>query len=591
MPDQYPSLPSPPVDTDHDAALRSTVQAAHRGGGHQEKRRRTLVIASVAALTALGVAALTFSARLSAPAGISQQGPGTVAAAPTSTSPTAEASKRAFTPFDRPEYPQEAALDGATGAVPATLVKVHDEGSGASLAEGLMGFSFEADSMADVRFEPGASTFVQELKKLHKPVVRFGGQAVDRRFFWTSKDEAIPSDWKLVPAFAGDKRPIVKVTPQDLERLNRMAVAADARILLTADLGHFDPTRAGDLARNAANILGDRLLGITVGNEPNGYYVEGNQYLTLRANGWNDAQYLEQFEAYSSEITRVAPSVKLVGPGAYNINWLKSYAAGHSESVGALSYHNYPMFGCGGPADPDSPTIAHTMSRERADKNRNFVGNVAAVAKSAGLPLWLTEGGLSSCSGSNETSRKHVSALWTAGFALMAAEAGVTQFDVHSAIEACKGGPPGSPVCDTGAYRKPNGVIVGQANLSGMLLVSGLEPGKFLKLDQSGSENVYSYAIAHADGSLSVIIINQNDPVKFGQAPIQIQLPRPAATGTMSQMFAPAFDSEALTRIDGRDDAGTPLEERPRIPGFLAGQESISVPLTSGTATVLRFSF
>lgn len=457
------------------------------------------------------------------------------------------------------------------------------------MPEGMTGISFETDVMTDVRFEPGSSTLVDELKKLHKPVIRFGGQAVDRRFFWTSSDEPLP-DWTLVPGYKGDVRTIVKVTPADLQRLNRMAVAADARILLTVDLGHNDPERAADFAKSAAAIFGSRLLGITVGNEPNGYHVKGSPYQILRPADWDTNKFLAEFETYSAAISKAAPGVKLVGPGAYSESWLKAFVENDDPAVGALSYQHYPMWDCGTGED-SSPTIDRVMSRKRADLNRTYISNIAATAQPAGLPLWLTETGVSACPGSNELTRTHASALWTVGYAMMAAQAGVTQMDIHGALDACKGGPPASPICDTGAYKKPNGVIAGQANYFGMMLVNSLQPGEFHKLEESGSQNVYSYAIEHSDGSMSVVIINQNDPKTFGQAPVKVKLPAAAATGTMSQMTAASFDAQALTRIDGREDAGEPVESRGKIPGFVAGQETVGLPLTSGTVTVLKFTF
>ena len=35
---------------------------------------------------------------------------------------------------------------------------------------------------------------VKLLKEIDQPVLRFGGNAVDRRFFWTSTGEAIPAE-------------------------------------------------------------------------------------------------------------------------------------------------------------------------------------------------------------------------------------------------------------------------------------------------------------------------------------------------------------------------------------------------------------
>jgi hypothetical protein len=552
------------------------------------RKRRRLVLggsicAAVVAVGVVGAVALNGGPQSTADDTI------TTASSKPAEAATPTTAKKTFPPFDRPEYVQVGALPAATRTVEPTTVNVSTEGSGSEMPEGMMGISFETDTMTDVRFDPDSSTLVDELKKLHKPVIRFGGQAVDRRFFWTSTGEPIP-DWTLVPGYTGDVRPIQKVTPADLQRLNKMAEEADARILLTVDLGHYDPDRAGDFAKNALEIFGSRLLGITVGNEPNGYHFEGRPYQILRPAGWDTDKFLAEFKAYSAAISKSAPGVKIVGPGAFAENWLRAFVENDDPTVGALSYHHYPMSECG-TGDEASPTIDRAMSRERADLNRTFISNIASTAKPAGLPLWLTEGGLSACSGSNETTRTHASALWTVGYALMAAQAGVTQMDIHGALDACKGGPPASPVCDTGGYKKPNGIIAGQANYFGMLLVNSLRPGEFRGLEQSGSRDIYSYAIGHSDGSMSVVIINQNDPKAFGQAPITINLPSAAGTGTMSQMTAPGFDSQALTRIDGREDAGEPAENRARIPGFVAGQAAVTLPLTSGTVTVLNFTF
>jgi hypothetical protein len=559
-----------------------------RAAGQQQNRRRwvrggglaaVVVVASIVGVTALNGA--------TTPGG-TVAGPSASAGATPSASPETSTA-RVYPPFDRPTYAQIPGLPAASQAVVATTVDVRGEGAGAEMPEGMMGISFEADVMTDTRFEPGSSTLVDQLRKLHKPVIRFGGQAVDRRFFWTSTDEPLPA-WKLVPAFAGDTRTVVKVTPADLQRLNRMAVAADAQILLTTDLGHFDPERAADMAKYAQEIFGSRLLGITVGNEPNGYHFEGRPYQILRPADWDSDKFVTEFKAYSDAMAKKAPGGKIVGPGVFNITWLRGFADLKDPNVRALSYHHYPMSDCGAQAE-DSPTIDRIMSREAVEHNRSFIEKMAEVAKGAGLPLWATEGGISGCSGSNETTRTQASALWTVVYALTAAQAGVGQLDLHGALDACKGGPPASPLCDSGAYRKPNGVIVGQANYFGMMLVSALEPGSFRKVDQSGSENIYSYAVSHQDGSMSLVIVNQNDPKVSGQAPIKIKLPQAAATATMSQMTAPTFDSVALTRIDGREDAGVPASERAKVPGFIEGASTLELPLTSGTATVLNFSF
>lgn len=572
---------------DDDRSLGMGADVASRTSTRGKQRRLVLgssIVAVLAAGAVAGTLVLSGSSQENEPLGVVE----TQTVAPASPSPTATAS-RVFEPFDRPEYVQITGLAEATGMVEPTTVAVSAQPSGTVLPEGMTGISFETDVMTDPRFEPGASTFVEQLRKLHKPVIRFGGQAVDRRFFWTSQDEPVPN-WTLVPGYKGDVRPIQKVTPADLERLNRMAEAVDARILLTADLGHFDPQRAGDLAKHASDIFGDRLLGITVGNEPNGFHFVGRPYQILRPADWASDKFLKEYEQYSAAITTSAPGVKIVGPGVFAENWLQAFVEHDDPAVGALSYHHYPSSDCG-TGDEGSPTIARVMSRERAEHNRAYSRSMVSTAQPGGLPVWITEAGVSACSGSNEMTRTHASALWTVNYALAAAQEGVTMLGIHGAIDACKGGPPASPICDTGAFKKPNGIIAGQANFYGMMLVNSVQPGEFVKAEQSGSDGIYSYAVKHRDGSMSVIVVNQNDPRLYGQAPVTVKLPAAAGTGTMSQMTAPSFDAQAQTRIDGREDSGAPLDERARIPGFVAGQDTVSLPLTSGTATVFNFTF
>ncbi len=56
-------------------------------------------------------------------------------------------------------------------------------------------------------------------------------------------------------------------------------------------------------------------------------------------------------------------------------------------------------------------------------------------------------------------------------------------------------------------------------------------------------------------------------------------------------MAGDSFESEDTTRIDGQESNGEPLETQGRIPGFKAGDQTFTVALNSGTATILNFTF
>lgn len=570
-------------------------------GSSSRTRKKRLIIggSSAAALVAIVVvASLTLSGNSPQAAVTSSASSSPATSSSTSATPSASAgatasasaSAKTFAPFDRAEYVQIGAGARATNPIAATSLTVTDQAVGTSMPDGLMGISFETDVMTDPRFDPANSDLTTVLGRMHKPVLRFGGQAADRRFFWTSKNEALPA-WKLVPAYKGDVRPIQKVTPEDLQRIKNVADAADASVVLTADLGHDDPARAADFAANAKKIFGDRLLGISVGNEPNGYYLEGRDYYTLRPSSYGFADYAKELRSYVTAMTAVAPDVKIIGPDVYAASWWEDFLSLKLANVGALSYHHYPMAGCGTTDQPDSPTIAATMARSRANATVDFQKVVVDEAKKANVPAWLTETGISACSGSNETTKKHVSAIWAVNHAMGAAQTGISQVDMHTGLDACTGGPPLSPICDSGPYKKPNGIITMQPSYYGMMLASSVGAGAFQKVEMSGNENIYGYSVKHADGSMSVVVVNQNDPSKDARAPLTVKLPAQAATATMSQMTGPSFDAEAQTRIDGLESAGVPKDQQGRIPGFTAGDKSVALPVTSGTATVFTFTF
>ena len=185
-------------------------------------------------------------------------------------------------------------------------VDVSNDLVGTSLNKGMTGISLEATDLADPDLSSDNASMVKLLKEIDQPVLRFGGNAVDRRFFWTSTGEAVPADYK------GDKtHPVKAVGPADLARLKTLLEAGDAKVSLTVDLGHYNPARAADMVKHASEILGDRLLSITVGNEPNGFVFND----VKPGSGYSLEQYIRELKDYANAIYAVAPDRAHLRPG------------------------------------------------------------------------------------------------------------------------------------------------------------------------------------------------------------------------------------------------------------------------------------
>ncbi|WP_306909720.1 hypothetical protein [Arthrobacter sp. B3I9] len=495
---------------------------------------------------------------------------------------SASVSKAPETP-PAPTYYEQAGPPPGSRLEPVEPLKVNvtAEPVGTSLNKGLTGISLEATDLGDPALDETNPTMVKLLQEIDKPVLRFGGNSVDRRFFWTSTGEAIPA------GYTGDKtRPVRAVGPDDLTRVNKLLVAGDAAIALTVDLGHYNPGRAADMVKYASQIFGDRLLSITIGNEPNGFV-----YKDVKTNGYTVDQYIREMQAYANAIYAVAPDVPIAGPGAYDQKWWQPFIDADIPQKKIFTFHNYPLYSCDGSDPTASPTMANLMSELMHVRGNDYQLSAVKVGQAAGLETWLPETGIAACPGSNETSRTHASALWTVDYTLNAAQLGITRVGFHSSLQTCKGGPPMSAICSAGAYPDGNGQMSGRANFFGISMVAELEGGKFLKRDSSGGGLMYSYALQNADGSTTVVLVNENDPQKAAQTDVTLTLPGKPRTGTMTQLTGTSFTAEDQTLIDGAKSEPTPPDERATVPGFQVGSATQAFKLTAGTATVLHFTY
>ena len=563
-----------PVSHDDDVPGPADPDAAGPRRTNRRTGRRGLVLGGLATAAALAAGAALFP--------LLSDGGEPSAAAPTGT-PVAYDTEAPLPPAPEVAF---YAQDGPPAGSPLEpvqpwTVQVAGRTTGTVLPENLVGLSLEATDLADPALSGENAQMVQALQGLGKPLLRFGGNAVDRRFFWTSADEPVPA------TLTGDEaHPVRAVTPQDLARVATLLEAVDGRVALTVDLGTYDPARAADMARHAAEAFGSRLVGITVGNEPNGYAKTG-----LRGADYGVEQYLQELRAYATAIHEVAPEVPIIGPGTYSESWWGPFAAADLPQQKILSLHHYPLSVCDGKADPQGePVMANLINPVIHDRAQDYRTQALAPGRENGLATWITETGQSACPGSNETTKTHASALWAADYALSGAELGIGALSFHSSLITCQGGPPMSAICTGGPYLQPNGEVDRRANYYGLSMVAEIQPGDFLVTEADGGGLAYAYSVRHSDGSISVALINQNDPQTAAQTQVTLQLPGRALAGTMTQMTGAAFSSEDTTTIDGGRTEPVPAAERLSVPGFAYGEMTQTFPLTAGTVTVLHYT-
>lgn len=147
-----------------------------------------------------------------------------------------------------------------------------------------------------------------------------------------------------------------------------------------------------------------------------------------------------------------------------------------------------------------------------------------------------------------------------------------------------------SMVCFDGERLKSTGEMAPRANYFELSMVGAIGGGEFLKLQNDGGL-AYSYALQQADGSTTVVLINQNNPETVAQANVTLKLPNFPATATMTQMTRSSYWAEDGVAIG--EAAGAPVvnAQRPVPMDFNPGQQEQSFSLTAGTVTVMNFTY
>src|SRR5699024_6686247 len=372
---------------------------------------------------------------------------------------------------------------------------------GAVRTGGTVGLSFDATELANPMWDSKESNLTLTLRELDRPVLRFGGNGVDRHMWWTSTNEPAP-DWAQAT-----------VTPEDLERVANVAEDVDSEVTLVLDLGHDDPARAADMAAHAQDAFGDRLLAVTIGNEPNGFFHENQPELAVRDDAWGPEPYQAALREYSEALQENAPGIPVAGPGAYDANWWRAFAESGIPDQRALTMHWYPLWDCDGPdASTANPTIEDLTSPALREQARHIVGMGAETAEEHDLPLWMEETGPTSCPGTNETSRTHAQALWTVDYALTLSSLGVERTAFHSTLQACAGGAPMSPLCARGELEAPGQIVQGRTSYLSLMMLGDLPEGRMLETQVSGDGLVSAHAVLGDDGTLSLVLVDLRDP-------------------------------------------------------------------------------
>jgi hypothetical protein len=406
------------------------------------------------------------------------------------------------------------------GKVVLTLERNHP---GGEFAPGTIGLSIEARELATADLSAHDKPLVEMMRLLGPGVLRIGGNSLDDSW-WTSDGEPPPAWAKSV------------IAPTDLVRLRALLEATGWRTILGVDLGHFDPTRAANEAQVAEHILGSRVLGFEIGNEPSDYE---HPHIGLRSNSYSANNYLEELASYISAMRTSVPTISFYGPDLGSLtseSWLRPVASGAGSSFASIDVHYYPTHysvSKGACEGTPMPMASELLSPEVRENENTELQVMIKAGELAHRNIRISEtNDTSSCDlpGGPATSPVFASALWSLDWALRAASAGIVGLNFHGYLGRCK---PESfaPICEPEDARTVLERVAARPEYYGLLAARQLEGGRFVPTRLSSSNptpNLTAWATVAPRGTIRIAI--ENFSTEGAAQPVSIPISGYAAT-------------------------------------------------------------
>ncbi|KAJ7054035.1 glycoside hydrolase family 79 protein, partial [Mycena amicta] len=262
--------------------------------------------------------------------------------------------------------------------------------------------------------------------------VRIGGNSQETATLVQSlPDERMMEKGAPLPSDTMLSTPPLLYTPEVLYMLANISSLVNVQWYLGIPMNDTQHLRL-DIVEVAESILGDRLIGFQVANEPDQYGLDH-----LRPITYNASDYVHDFGLVDAALRADPakfPSVnkKLIGPSIsshWKLEdvWDTGFLDTYSTSLGTLSAEYYPLNNCArlfnnshisvNPQDVFSSYLNHTSATSIVQRYLNST----AIAQRYNLPFVMLETNSATCGGFPGVSDSFGSALWALDYGLQLA--------------------------------------------------------------------------------------------------------------------------------------------------------------------------
>jgi hypothetical protein len=378
------------------------------------------------------------------------------------------------------------ATTGAYAAGQITVSMDASKGLG-SIPDDYMGLGFEISSVAvPGLLSAGNHAYVKLVSNLgHRGVIRIGGNTSD-----FSRYDAHGTPVSAPKATV--------VTEANLRELKTFVDAIGWKLVWGLNLGDDRLDNAVEEARAVTNIMGDRLLALEIGNEPDLFPRSGH-----RGPDYGYPAWFADYRRYKAAIRAVLPHVPFAGPDlAGATDWMEQFARDtntvEGHDIALLTAHHYIT----GQANPAATIDTMLANNTKYDP---VLARFQAAAQSAGKPWRMCETASFSGGGKEGVSDTFAAALWALDYLFVLAGHGCAGVNMETGVNHLGWISHYTPISDDlkgnyGAAPEYYGLLAFAHAAKGELIAAACE---------AGGINCTAYA-TRLNGRLCVTVINKD---------------------------------------------------------------------------------
>ena len=378
-----------------------------------------------------------------------------------------------------------AALPFAGSARAATPVSIRIDASRVlrTIPADFLGLGFESLSVAGLLW-PNNQAYVRLVRNLGPAgVIRIGGNVSD----YTTYEP-------YGRAATGHKATLLN--DESIWQFRAFLDATGWRAIWGVNLGTGSLENRVASAQTVAKIIGDKLIAIQIGNEPDLFVIQGH-----RKPPYGYGEWLPEYRQTKAAIRAALPNVAFAGPDVSDGGrpWLDTFARDEGRDIAMLTAHHYI-------AGQDNPASTVELLLREETRFQQVLSRFDAAAKMAGVPYRLSETATLYGGGKAGVSDSFASALWALDYLFVLASHGAAGANFQTGINHLGRVSYYSPITDDGAGR------YGAApEYYGLLAFAQVGAGEQLGVNvQRGAVNLTAYAVRRGDGRVTLVVINKD---------------------------------------------------------------------------------